>query len=304
MEGTRSSHRKSPNGQKTNQDTQNQQSNLEKKENLAAIIMNDPPITPKARHQNKQVFQNMAINQESIYEEQNYHTTKVLITSIMGGGYNNEISKEEGNKPPDLSEFSSKLKKDKNMKKLDLQKGEVTYQNVEMDVQAINSKTNEAQGVSAKRFSIIIKYLTYWYNLNLCVLLETYVSGSKADVIIHKLGFESWCRSEAKDFAGGIWCLWNKKDPQPGTWSSLWKELENFAVTIQGPWCVGGDFNSIIFLEEIGGSFNLSQDSRRFQECIQNCGLKDLSFSVPPFTWQRNRVKIKTGLVSLQFGFQ
>ncbi|XP_015950735.1 uncharacterized protein LOC107475584 [Arachis duranensis] len=149
MEGTRSSHRKSPNGQKTNQNTQNQQSNLEKKENLAAIIMNEPPITPEARHQNKQVFQNMAINQESIYEEQNWdfldHTTKVLITSIMGSGYNNEISKEEGNKPPDLSEFSSKPKKNKNMKKLDLQKGEVTYQNVEMDVQAINSKTNEAQ---------------------------------------------------------------------------------------------------------------------------------------------------------------
>ncbi|XP_016206670.1 uncharacterized protein LOC107647057 [Arachis ipaensis] len=210
------------------------------------------------------------------------------------------------------------------MKELYLQKGEVIYQNVEMDVQAVNSKPNEVQGVSAKGFPIIIKDLTYRYNLNLCVLLKTHVSGSKDEVIIHKLGFESWCRSEAKGFAGGIWCLWNKKEwniellevhkqfihlnikdnknrnwyytcvydsPQPGTRSSLWEELENFATTIQEPWCIGGNFNSTIFLEETGGSFNLSQDSRRFQEYIQNCGLKDLGFSGLPFTWQKNRVK-------------
>ncbi|RYR14447.1 hypothetical protein Ahy_B04g071026 [Arachis hypogaea] len=184
-----------------------------------------------------------------------------------------------------------------------------------MDVQAINSKPNEAQGVSAKGFPIIIKDLIYQYNMNLCVLLETHVSGSKAEVIIRKLGFKSWCRSEAEGFAGGIWCLWNKKEwnikplevhkqfthlnikdnenqnwyctcvygsPQPGTRSSLWEELENFAVIIQGPWCVGEDFNSIIFLEETGGSFNLSQHSRRFQECIQKRGQKDLGFSGPP----------------------
>ncbi|KAL4329777.1 hypothetical protein AHAS_Ahas13G0334000 [Arachis hypogaea] len=159
---------------------------------------------------------------------------------------------------------------------------------------------------------------------------------SKAEVIIHKLGFDSWCRSEAEGFAGGIWCLWNKKEwnieplevhkqfihmnikdnenrnwyctrvygsPQPGTRSSLREELENFAGTIQGPWCVGGNFNSIISLEETGGSFNLSQDSRRFQDCIQNCGLKDLGFSGPPFTWQRNRVKRRLDRFLCNLGF-
>ncbi|RYR02983.1 hypothetical protein Ahy_B06g081820 [Arachis hypogaea] len=35
------------------------------------IITNDPPITPEARHQNKQVSQNMATNQKSINEEKN-----------------------------------------------------------------------------------------------------------------------------------------------------------------------------------------------------------------------------------------
>ncbi|RYR19564.1 hypothetical protein Ahy_B03g064378 [Arachis hypogaea] len=251
------------------------------------------------------------------------HTTKALITSIMGGGYNNEISKEEGNKPPNPSESNSKPKKDKNMKELDLQKREVAYQNVEMDAQAVNSKPNEAQGVSAKGFPIIIKDLTYRYNLNLCVLLKLMFQDLKL-------------RSEAEGFAGGIWCLWNKKEwnieplevhkqfihmnikdnenrnwyctrvygsPQPGTRSSLREELENFAGTIQGPWCVGGNFNSIISLEETGGSFNLSQDSRRFQDCIQNCGLKDLGFSGPPFTWQRNRVKRRLDRFLCNLGF-
>ncbi|RYR02982.1 hypothetical protein Ahy_B06g081819 [Arachis hypogaea] len=68
------------------------------------------------------------------------------------------------------------------------------------------------RSVSAKGFPIIIKDLTYRYNLNLCVLLETHVLGSKVEVIIHKLGFESWCRSEAEGFAGSIWCLWNNKE--------------------------------------------------------------------------------------------
>ncbi|XP_052107411.1 uncharacterized protein LOC127740479 [Arachis duranensis] len=180
------------------------------------------------------------------------------------------------------------------------------------------------RGVSSKGFPIMIRDLTYRYNLKLCILLETHVSGTKVEGIIRKLGFDSWCISDAEGFSGGIWCLWNGKDwqvepvnvqrqlihlkikdndnrswyftciygsPQPGTRSTLWRELESIAATNQGPWCLGGDFNSIISLEETGGNRNLSQDSNRFQECMLNCGLNDLGFSGPPFTWQRNQIK-------------
>ncbi|RYR16433.1 hypothetical protein Ahy_B04g073449 [Arachis hypogaea] len=76
--------------------------------------------------------------------------------------------------------------------------------------------------------------------------------------------------------------------PQIGTRSTLWRELENIAATNQALWCLGGNLNSIISLEETGGSFNLSQDSNRFQECMLNYGLNNLGFFGPPFSWQRN----------------
>ncbi|KAL4307418.1 hypothetical protein AHAS_Ahas16G0276300 [Arachis hypogaea] len=52
--------------------------------------------------------------------------------------------------------------------------------------------------------------MTYRYNANLFVLLETHVSRHKAENIIKRLGFDSWCISEAVGFAGDIWCFWNK----------------------------------------------------------------------------------------------
>ena len=31
---------------------------------------------------------------------------------------------------------------------------------------------------------------------------------------------------------------------------SLWRELEEFGNEVEGPWCVGGDFNAILFENE------------------------------------------------------
>ncbi|KAL4392321.1 hypothetical protein AHAS_Ahas03G0333400 [Arachis hypogaea] len=40
--------------------------------------------------------------------------------------------------------------------------------------------------------------------------MEPSPSRPKAENIIKKLGFESWCISETNGFVGGIWCLWKK----------------------------------------------------------------------------------------------
>ncbi|XP_029150708.1 uncharacterized protein [Arachis hypogaea] len=147
----------------------------------------------------------------------------------------------------------------------------------------------------------MIKDLTYRYHSCFCVLLETHVSGRKAENIIKNLGFDDWCVSEAEGFSGGIWCLWMKdkwtikpiivhkqfihlevqwdKDqrwmftavygsPQVGRRRELWKGLEDIAGTIEGPWCLGGDFNSVLTLNDTGSTFNLSQDSNIFLNCI------------------------------------
>ncbi|KAL4299197.1 hypothetical protein AHAS_Ahas17G0076800 [Arachis hypogaea] len=157
------------------------------------------------------------------------------------------------------------------------------------------------RGTASKGFPILIKDMPYRYNSNFCVLLETHISGNKAKNIIKKLDFDSWCISEAVGFAGGIWCLWNKvfwsiepvsiqdqlihmkiRDSANNIWwftavyssphlanrRRLWSRLEELALNIREPWCIGGDFNSILSLDDTRGSTNLSQDHDRFYSCI------------------------------------
>ncbi|KAL4299224.1 hypothetical protein AHAS_Ahas17G0079500 [Arachis hypogaea] len=180
------------------------------------------------------------------------------------------------------------------------------------------------RGTASKGFSFIIKDLVYRYHANLIFLLETHISGHKAEATIKNLGFDSWCISDADGFAGGIWCLWNKSlwniepeiiekqfvhlkvrykqekpwwltaiygSPHVKNRSSLWNKLEELAMGINGPWCLGGDFNSVATLDDTGGNSNLSQDTNRFISCMRNCNLNSLDFSGPPYTWQRGKVK-------------
>ncbi|RYR66665.1 hypothetical protein Ahy_A03g012721 [Arachis hypogaea] len=180
------------------------------------------------------------------------------------------------------------------------------------------------RGASAKGFHTTFLDLNSRYKSNFCILLETHISGKKAKNVIKNLGFDAWCISEAEGFSGGIWCLWKSafwkvkpilthkqlvhlevqwenEDPwfftavygslQTANRRVLWEMIEDIAANTNGPWCLGGDFNSILSLEDSGGSSNLSIDTTRFLNCINTCGLNDLNFSGPPFTWQRNNVK-------------
>lgn len=46
------------------------------------------------------------------------------------------------------------------------------------------------------------------FNVDFVALLETQLSGHRAETVIAKLGFDYSFRVEAKGFAGGIWLLW------------------------------------------------------------------------------------------------
>ncbi|OMP09112.1 Endonuclease/exonuclease/phosphatase [Corchorus olitorius] len=120
--------------------------------------------------------------------------------------------------------------------------------------------------------------------------------------------------------AGGIWLLWNDKEvdvqidnsmfqavtisvkqnnnewnfttvygsPAPTNREELWTYLGDESQNIQGPWLVGGDFNSISSSAE-KSNFS-SQDTngcRRFNEVINQCELMDLGFMGPRYTWKR-----------------
>lgn len=57
-------------------------------------------------------------------------------------------------------------------------------------------------------------------------------------------------------------------------------------------WLVIGDFNAYLTAFDKSGGANLNLSSmQRFQECLLNCGLSDMGFKGPPFTWEGRGVK-------------
>ena len=72
--------------------------------------------------------------------------------------------------------------------------------------------------------------------------------------------------------------------------SGLWERLKLVIEGVDGPLVVGGDFNTIIRLDErTGGNGRLSVDSLAFAEWINELSLIDMGFRGSKFTWRRGR---------------
>lgn len=71
----------------------------------------------------------------------------------------------------------------------------------------------------------------------------------------------------------------------------MWEELKNFSINFPGPWCLGGDFNTVLFCnEKIGGAPANQASCSAFFECINECHLLDLDFDGPSFTWKHGQL--------------
>ena len=57
----------------------------------------------------------------------------------------------------------------------------------------------------------------------------------------------------------------------------------------EGPWCVGGDFNTIRFPNERRRGGRISSSMRRFSEVIDDLGIRDILLQGGPFTWRGGR---------------
>lgn len=119
------------------------------------------------------------------------------------------------------------------------------------------------------------------YRPAIVAILEPRVGGAVADRQCGGMGMSSWYRVEADGFRGGIWLLWDDEQvkvvilhaqPQfvhvmvaahqgrqwcltivyasPNTTirASIWSELRRMIVA--QPWCVMGDFNSVVHSSE------------------------------------------------------
>ncbi|KAM3360473.1 putative protein isoform X2 [Capsicum galapagoense] len=71
----------------------------------------------------------------------------------------------------------------------------------------------------------------------------------------------------------------------------LWEDLERVHQSIQGPWCIGGDFNVILDPDEkLGGKPHRMAKSFDFSSCMNACEVSNLGFIGPKFTWCNNRI--------------
>ncbi|XP_057761117.1 uncharacterized protein LOC130981550 [Arachis stenosperma] len=170
----------------------------------------------------------------------------------------------------------------------------------------------------------MVKDLCRNFNCNMLCLLETHLSGPKANKIAKRFGFSDWFLEEGIGFSGGIWILWNSNfwnvevlmshrqyvhmklryglesswfftvvygSPQIGLRTSLWEGLKSIADNLTSEWCVGGDFNCVLSATDTGGNSGLSRDHDHFADCLLECGLQDLGFKGQPFTWQKGIIR-------------
>ena len=139
------------------------------------------------------------------------------------------------------------------------------------------------QGAGNRHFMHILREHIRTHNPSIMALVETRISGTRAQVICNKTGFRKWFRVEAQGFQGGIWVFWQEEEidlevinsheqfvtvgirtqgrlgwfvtfvyasPHSHIREVLWQQLHSFAVDYRKPWLLAGDFNETVSLEE------------------------------------------------------
>ncbi|XP_075508178.1 uncharacterized protein LOC142545090 [Primulina tabacum] len=176
------------------------------------------------------------------------------------------------------------------------------------------------QGAASKELNRVLKDLIKKFNPSVLGLLEPRVSGSHADDICNKMGYDNWLRVEAVGFSGAIWIFWKDElglkiiyshpqfvlvrvdtgtsipwflsivygSPNATLRKRLWNDLTKEKLNIEGPWVSLGDFNSVITEHEISTTGGVAYcRSAGFADWMFNQGLLDLGFTGSRFTWKR-----------------
>ena len=76
-----------------------------------------------------------------------------------------------------------------------------------------------------------------------------------------------------------------------GPRSQLWKDLRLIADHMDDPWCVLGDFNSVLYASDRkGGTAVLDTEIAAFADTIRECRLHELPSSGPYYSWTNRTV--------------
>ena len=180
------------------------------------------------------------------------------------------------------------------------------------------------RGANKPQFRRSIRYLVKKFKTDILAVFETHAGGEAAGRICRGLGFENSFRVDACGQSGGLWLLWREEigelevvkssdqfiharigngaevinlivvyaAPSPSRRSGLWAALEEVLRNAEGPVFVGGDFNTIVRIDErSGGNGRLSEDSLKFGDWINDMSLIDMGFHGNQFTWKRGKTE-------------
>ena len=166
----------------------------------------------------------------------------------------------------------------------------------------------------------VIKNFLRSHRTDLVCLQETKVQEMTID-LVRSLGV-GWCLNwkvlNTEGSAGGILLLWDNSrislvDSVVGSFSvsylfrmaedvfqwafsgvydlvenrfreSYWEELGSVKGLWDGPWCVGGDFNEILYPNERSRGGRLSNSMRRFSDILNDLDLRNLPLQGEPYT--------------------
>lgn len=167
------------------------------------------------------------------------------------------------------------------------------------------------RGANKPSFCRSIRYLLKNFKTDVLAVFETHAEGDRAGRICRGLGFENSFKVDAAGHSGGLWVLWrtgigdvvvmDSSDqfihititngteklnlivvyaaPTVSRRSGLWDRLRDVIRDANGPIVIGGDFNTIVRLDErTGGNGLLSLDSLAFGEWINDLSLIDMRF--------------------------
>ena len=156
---------------------------------------------------------------------------------------------------------------------------------------------------------------------NMLIIIEPRIAEARAQAVIDTLPYTHSYRVDPTGYSGSIWLLWNEiptffveiitrsehsihalvkvhspsisfllttvyAPPQFHKRKLFWECLQNLARHISLPWVLLGDFNDMISDDEKLGGLPVNRTRiSAFRNYMDNCGLMDLGFHGPSFTW-------------------
>ena len=178
------------------------------------------------------------------------------------------------------------------------------------------------RGINNPRAVRVVCEMVRSHRVDILFLIETISHAKKIEEIRRKLGFEGAFAVDREGPGGGLAALWRKNSlcsvvgfslnfinlriedgvhpkwrftcfygfPERSRRRDSWELLRSLAGRSNLPWCIIGDFNDLLRLEDkVGGSEHPEGLFRGFGNAISDCALHEIALLGSQYTWERGR---------------